>query len=167
MNIKQNLVSIIVAMDAKNLIGNKNSIPWHIPGELARFRRITMGKPIIMGRKTHESIGKILDGRVNVVLTKNPNFKKKGVHVFNSLEDALTSFKNHQEIMIIGGEEIYKLAVPIAKKIYITHVHTQFEGDAWFPEINYKHWKITSRENCYYEEKKIKYSYVIYEYISE
>ena len=106
MNIKQNLVSIIVAMDAKNLIGNKNSIPWHIPGELASFRRISMGKPIIMGRKTHESIGKILDGRVNVVLTKNPNFKKKGVHVFNSLEDALTSFKNHQEIMIIGGEEI-------------------------------------------------------------
>ena len=161
------LISIIVAMDSNNLIGNKNDLPWHIPGELSRFKKITMGKPIIMGRKTHESIGKILKGRINIVLSKNPSFKKKDIFVFNNLKDALENFKTHKEIMIIGGEGVFKLAIPLAKKIYITQIHQQFEGDVWFPNINYKQWEVITREDCFSKEKEIKYSYLICERISE
>ena len=167
MTTMKTLVSIIVAMDSNNLIGNKNNIPWHIPGELTRFRKITMGKPIVMGRKTHESIGKVLDGRVNIVLTKNLSFKKDGIYVFNNLEDALERFKSHGEIMIIGGEDIFKLAIPITKKIYITQIRKEFKGDAWFPKINYKEWKIIASEDRFSRKKNIEYSYIIYERVNE
>ncbi|MEC9206217.1 MAG: dihydrofolate reductase [Pseudomonadota bacterium] len=167
MNIKIPFVSIIAAVDANNLIGNKNSLPWHIPGELARFKKITMGKPIIMGRKTHESIGKVLEGRINIVLSKDPSFKKEGIYVFNNLKDAIKKFENHEEIIIIGGENIFKLSIPIAQRIYITKIHEKFVGDTWFPKINNSDWEVTSKENHITEGNRIKYSYLIYRRTSE
>ena len=161
------LVSIIVAMDSGNVIGNKNSLPWHIPGELKRFKKITMGKPIIMGRKTHKSIGKILEGRINIILTKNLSYKNINAHIFNKFEDAVDKFKSFGEIIVIGGEEIFKLALPVVKKIYLTKIHKNFEGDTWFPEINEIEWRIIETQNNFNEEKNIKYSYLIYERISE
>ena len=161
------LVSIIVAMDSNNLIGNKNNLPWHIPGELQRFKRITMGKAIIMGRKTHNSIGKILEGRMNIILSKNSSFKSKDAHVFNTLDDVLEKFTSNDEIFIIGGEEIFKLALPITQKIYMTKIHKNFKGDTWFPKINEIEWKVIDAENHFNEEKQIKYSFLIYERINE
>lgn len=147
MNSKLPLLSIVVAMDKNNLIGNKNEIPWHIPGELKRFRRITMGKPIIMGRKTHESIGRVLDGRQNIVLSSNLSYEKKGVTVYHSFLDIIDDFSAHDEIMIIGGAEIYKIALPYSTKLYITHINKQYSGDRWFPDINYSQWATINSEN--------------------
>ena len=99
----KSIISIIVAMDKNNLIGQKSQIPWHIPSELKRFRSLTMGKPIVMGRKTHESIGRVLDGRDNIVLTSNKRYFKQGVIVYNNLEQIFKDFSHHKEIIIIGG----------------------------------------------------------------
>ena len=134
-------------MDKNNLIGEKNNIPWHIPSELKRFRSLTMGKPIVMGRKTHESIGKILDGRDNIVLTSNQNYFKDGVIVYNDLMKVFQDFSNHEEIFVIGGSEIYHLAMPYTEKLYITYVEGSFSGDTWFPKLDLDDWQKVSCED--------------------
>ena len=167
MNDSKESVSIIVAMDLNNLIGDKNSLPWKIPGELARFRKLTMGKPIIMGRKTHEAIGKILDGRVNIVLSRDLSYNKDGISVYSNFTDAIKSVKDNSEIFVIGGEDIFKQCMPFAKKLYVTHINKEFKGDTWFPKIDKNKWKIISREDCFSNEKNINYSYLIYQRTSE
>ena len=156
------LISIIVAMDKNNLIGEKNNIPWHIPSELKRFRSLTMGKPIVMGRKTHESIGKILDGRDNIVLTSNQNYFKDGVIVYNDLMKVFQDFSNHEEIFVIGGSEIYQLAMPFTEKLYITYVQGSFSGDTWFPKLDLDDWEKVSCEDFVCSKTHIKYSANIY-----
>ena len=160
-------ISIIVAMDKNNLIGKKNQIPWYIPSELKRFRHLTMGKPIVMGRKTHESIGRILDGRDNIVLTSNTNYSKKGIAVYNDLDKVFDDFSSHDEIVVIGGSDIYRLALPFANKLYITYVEGSFSGDTWFPEFNLGDWRMISNENLKCSKSNTKYSAKIYHRVSE
>jgi len=156
------LISIIVAMDKNNLIGKMKKIPWFIPGELKRFRNITMNKPIVMGRKTHESIGKILDGRENIVLSQNKSYTKTGIKVFHNFDEIITNYKNCKEIMVIGGSEVYKIALPFTNKLYITHINEVFEGDTWFPKLNFDDWNIIKSEDVFNNETQIQYSAKIY-----
>tara|TARA_B100001250_G_scaffold231585_1_gene198793 strand:- start:16250 stop:16747 length:498 start_codon:yes stop_codon:yes gene_type:complete len=164
---KKPTISIIAAMDDNNLIGNNNQIPWMLPGELKRFRKITMGKPIIMGRKTHESIGRILDGRENIILTNNNLYKKEGALIFNNLNTVFEEFGNHKELMVIGGAEIYKLVLPFTNKLYLTHIHKEFHGDTWFPNLCLSNWEVIEEEAHKNEDIQIEYTYKTYFRISE
>ena len=140
------LVSIIAAMDRNRLIGNENQLPWHLPADLAHFKRITMGKPIIMGRRTYESIGRPLPGRTNIVLTRSADFQAEGVTVVRSLQQALEAAAGAEEAMIIGGGSIYELALPLADRLYLTHIEHGYEGDAWFPELDPLQWRVIASE---------------------
>lgn len=131
-------LSIIVAMSQNRVIGKDNKLPWHLSEDLKRFKKITMGHPIIMGRKTYESIGRPLPGRENIVITRNPEFKAEGVTIVHSLEEAVKRKDPKEELFIIGGAEIYKSALPQVDKLYITRIEKDFDGDVFFPEIDKK-----------------------------
>lgn len=130
-------LSIIVAMSENRVIGINNQLPWHISADLKRFKAITMGKPIVMGRKTWQSLGRPLPGRENVVLSRNKTFKEQGCRVFHSINDILDCYKGEEEIMIIGGSAVYQAMLPIAIRLYITQVHGNYIGDAYFPEMGH------------------------------
>ncbi|MBI2022711.1 dihydrofolate reductase [Candidatus Daviesbacteria bacterium] len=132
-------ISIIVAMDSKRGIGKGNTLLWHIPDELRRFREITTGHPIIMGRKTFESIGRPLPNRTNIVITRDPDFKAEGIIVVHSLEEGLKLGQKYhdREIFVIGGGQIFEQALPLADKLYVTQVEGDFNATVFFPE--YKH----------------------------
>jgi dihydrofolate reductase len=134
------IYSIIAAMDRNHLIGNKNQLPWHLPADFAHFKLVTMGKPIIMGRKTFESIGKPLPGRTNIVLSRNPEIQFEGVVCVCSFEDAIATVPDADEIMIIGGSTIYEMLLPQVNRMYLTYVDAAFEGDAWFPDFDNNQW---------------------------
>ena len=144
-------LSLVWAMAQNRVIGRNNSLPWHLPEDLKYFKRITMGKPVIMGRKTYESIGKPLPGRANIVITRNPNVSIEDVRVVNSLNQAMTLCESIAEIdgvaeaMVIGGAEIYALAMPLADRLYLTEVHAEVEGDATFPEFDRSLWDEVAR----------------------
>ena len=146
-------LSLIWAMDENRLIGNNNALPWHLPADMQWFRKQTMGKPILMGRKTFESIGKPLPGRENIVLTRQPGLTIEGCHVVNTLSEAKTMLPDTEEIMVIGGAEIYAQALPVAEKIYYTQIHHAFEGDAWFPELDMQQWRMIYEEVHTADEK--------------
>lgn len=131
---------MIAAMDRNHLIGNNNQLPWHLPADFAHFKSTTMGKPIIMGRKTFESIGKPLPGRTNIVLSRNPETQFEGVVCVNHFEDVLAAVPEAQEIMIIGGSMVYEMLLPQADRLYLTCVEAEFEGDAWFPAFDKDQW---------------------------
>jgi dihydrofolate reductase len=137
------IVSIIAAMDRNRLIGNKNQLPWHLPADFAHFKSVTMGKPVIMGRKTFESIGKPLPGRTNIVLSKDPDTAFEGVECVSSFTDALAKVPDAEEVMVIGGSTIYEMLLPQVHRMYFTYVDAEFEGDAWFPEYDEKKWHET------------------------
>lgn len=131
------LISSIAAMSLNRTIGYQGKIPWHIPGEQQRFKAITWGHAIIVGRKTHESIGKPLPGRTNIVITRQKNCEAPGCIVVHSLEDALNNcLPNETEAFIIGGEQIFRLALPLVQRIYLTTIQKEFQGDAFFPEFS-------------------------------
>ncbi|GGE59152.1 dihydrofolate reductase [Priestia taiwanensis] len=156
------MISLIWAMDENRLIGKDNDLPWRLPAELAYFKRTTMGQPIIMGRKTYESIGRPLPGRENIVVTRNSDFTAEGVTVVHSLHEALEQTKE-TEAFVIGGAQIYKEALPLASRLYVTHIHHAFEGDTYFPEIP-KEWKVISSEKGLNDEKNpYDYDFVVYE----
>ena len=134
------IVSIIAAMDRNHLIGNKNKLPWHLPADFAHFKSVTMGKPIVMGRKTFESIGKPLPGRTNIVLSRNPEACFDGVVCVSNFADAVAAVPDAEEIMIIGGSTIYEMLLPLVNRLYFTFVDAEFEGDAWFPEFDEEQW---------------------------
>ena len=127
-------------MDRNRLIGSRNQLPWHLPADLAHFKKVTMGKPIIMGRKTYESIGRPLPGRTNIVLTRSADFTADGVSIVASLEQALAMVAAEDEAVIIGGSSIYELALPQVDRLYLTYIENSFEGDAWFPEFSDDDW---------------------------
>ncbi len=133
-------ISIIVAVaGSKRVIGRAGGMPWNIPEELKRFREITMGHPIIMGRRTHESIGRVLPGRTNIVISRDPSYQTEGIIVAHSLEEALEMAKNQpgsEEVFVIGGGEIYKQALPLADKLYLTVIDQEIEGDTFFPDYS-------------------------------
>jgi dihydrofolate reductase len=151
------LVSLVVAMDEDGVIGRDNALPWHLPDDLKRFKALTMGKPILMGRKTFESIGKPLPGRLNLVLTRSREWKHEGVTVVHSMQQALARdvtglavgspvpAVDAGELCVIGGEEVFRLALPFARRIHLTEVHARVGGDARFPAFDRSAWRETER----------------------
>jgi dihydrofolate reductase len=139
------LLSIIVAMDANRVIGHENRLPWHLPADLQHFRRITMGKPILMGRRTWESIGRPLPGRTNIVITRDTDYRAEGCVVVHTVDAALQAARGHEEVMLIGGAQLYRQLLPRADRLYITHVHGEFSGDAFFPELDTADWREVER----------------------
>jgi len=140
-------VSLIVAMDRNGVIGAGGRLPWRLPADLKRFKAITMGKPIVMGRKTHESIGRPLPGRENIVVTRDPDFRAPGCTVVHSVEAALDHCRGAEEVMIMGGAELYRQLLPRADRIYLTHVQAEVPGDTRFPDWQRGEWKEVSRED--------------------
>jgi dihydrofolate reductase len=131
------IVSLIVALSENRVIGRNQKLPWHLPEDLKRFKRITTGHPVIMGRKTYESIGRLLPGRENVIVSRNPNFRVDGAVMAASVEDALKRFeRGDQEVFILGGGEIFSQTISCADRIYMTLVHDEIEGDVVFPEFD-------------------------------
>lgn len=156
-------ISIIAAMDERRAIGSSGKIPWHLPADFKRFKELTIGHPVIMGRKTFESIGKTLPGRMNIVITANAGFAPSGAAVVHSFEDALAAAGEASEVFVIGGEQIYKLAIPKAETIYLTEVHGAFDGDAFFPDIDEKEWVLADSEFKEKDEKnQIDSTYLTY-----
>ena len=134
------LISLIVAMAQNGVIGRDNALPWRLPEDLKRFRAFTLGKPILMGRKTFESLGRPLPGRTNLVLTRDRSWSAPGVVVVHSVEEALMQAASSDELVVIGGAEIYRLVLPVARRIYLTHVHADVPGDVTFPEFDPTQW---------------------------
>jgi dihydrofolate reductase len=145
-------VALIVAAADNDVIGCNNALPWNLPADLRHFKRITMGKPVLMGRLTFESIGRPLPGRSNIVITRDADYSAEGVQCVGSLEDALKLAQKlaldegSSELMVIGGAQIYALALPIADRLYLTRVHTQPAGDAYLPAIDWTEWREDQRE---------------------
>jgi dihydrofolate reductase len=139
-------ISIIVAMASNRAIGLDNQMPWHLSADLKKFKHITMGSPILMGRKTYESIGRPLPGRDNIIISRNINYKQAGCFVFNTIESAIASCHQHDEIFIIGGATFYEAMLPKANKLYLTHINQPFEADTFFPSIKQDEWKEVKRE---------------------
>ena len=140
------MICLIVAASRNGVIGANNKLPWHLPADLQRFKQLTMGHPILMGRKTFESIGKPLPGRTNIVITRQKGFQCCGTTVVHSVEEALLICKQEKEAFVIGGAEIFKQALPFADRIYLTRIEKDFEGDTKLFEIDPAAWKETSRE---------------------
>ncbi len=145
-------ISLIVALDENNGIGLNNGLPWHLPADLAHFKATTLGKPIIMGRKTFESIGRPLPGRLNIVLSQK-QFKAPGVTVVSSLDEALDVAHDAPEVMVIGGTAIFKAALPYAHRLYLTRVHHVCEADVFFPELKLSEWHLLHEELREADEK--------------
>jgi dihydrofolate reductase len=155
------MINIIVATSKNRVIGNNNSLIWKLPADLKRFKQITTGSTVVMGRKTYESIGKPLPNRRNIIITRDTNYLVDNCEIVNSLEEALMLCNN--DCFIIGGGEIYKQSIDIADKIYLTLVQEDFEGDTYFPEIG-KEWTKVIREDFEPDEKNAhKYSFINYE----
>tara|TARA_R110002110_G_scaffold205066_7_gene416921 strand:- start:44413 stop:44919 length:507 start_codon:yes stop_codon:yes gene_type:complete len=146
-------LAIMVAVADNGVIGRDNALPWHLPEDLRYFKRVTMGKPIIMGRKTFESIGRPLPGRSNIVVTRNPHYQREGVMVVASLDAALqlaariAAQDGVTEMVCIGGAEIYAAALPLAQRLYLTQVHADVDGDAFLPDIDWQLWQQSSRDS--------------------
>ena len=163
------MINVIVAKASNNVIGAKNELIWHLPNDLKHFKNLTSGHPIIMGRKTFESLGRPLPNRTNIVITRDKNWQGENVEKEFSLEKAIESAKKiNEDIYIIGGGNIYKQAMEFADVLYITEVHHEFEGDTYFPEIDEEIWEEVDRENFMKDEKhSYAYSYVTYKRIQD
>ncbi len=140
------MISIIVAVAENGVIGSGNQMPWHISEDLRHFKAITTGHPVVMGRKTFESLGRPLPNRTNVVITRNPDYAAEGAVIAGSLEEALAMFPAGEEIFVIGGGEIYRQAMDCADRLYITMIGVPFDGDTCFPSIDTGNWRETWRE---------------------
>ena len=138
-------IAIVVAMAENRVIGRDGDLPWRLPADMTRFRSLTMGKPIVMGRRTHESIGRALDGRQNIVVSRRPGYRSPGCTVASSLEAAVEAASSAAEAAVIGGAGIYEHALPFATRIHLTLVHASIEGDVRFPEIDPSEWREVSR----------------------
>lgn len=134
------LVSLIVARARNGVIGRDNTLPWHLREDLKRFKAQTLGKPILMGRKTFESIGRPLPGRTNIVLTRDPDWSAPGVIAVRSVEEALAQASGARELVTIGGAEVYRLVMPLARRVYLTNVQADVPGDTYFPELDPTQW---------------------------
>ena len=157
------VMSIVVAMSENRVIGNKNDIPWRIPGEQKIFRRLTVGTNLILGRKTHESIGRLLPDRTTIIVTRQKDYSVPGAHVVHSLQEALDLAKSlGGDIVVGGGGELFLETLPLVDKIYLTTVHAEFEGDVFFPEIPEEQFRLVSNEEI---DAIIPYAFAVYERI--
>lgn len=159
-------LSIIVAVANNNVIGINNTLPWHLPEDLKHFKALTMGHHIIMGRKTYESLGRLLPGRITIIVTRNRGYQVEGAVIVNSLEAALSASGTDEEVFLIGGAELYQIGLELADKLYVTEVHATFEGDAFLPSFNLESWQEASRERRE-AANGMAFSYVVYERITE
>jgi dihydrofolate reductase len=139
-------ITVIAAVARNGVIGRDGRIPWHIPGDLPRFKRITMGHPVIMGRRTWESLGRPLPGRRNIVISRTPGYAAGGAEVFASLAEALAACAGAPEVFVIGGTEVYREALAVADRLLLTEIDADFEGDARFPPFDRAAWRETARE---------------------
>lgn len=157
------MITIIAAVAKNNALGKDNQLIWHLPADLKRFKKVTLGHHIIMGRKTFESLGKPLPNRTTIIITRNTNYYAEGCIVVNSLEEAINTAKVDENPFILGGAEIYKQALEIADVLDLTLVHYKFEADVFFPKIDFNNWKEMSREDFKADDKnKYDYSFVKY-----
>ena len=158
------MLSIIVPVAKNNVIGKDNKLIWHLPADLKRFKELTTGKTIIMGRKTFESLGRVLPNRKHIVLTKNKSWKydDSQVKVITSIDELEKEIKDEEENFVIGGASIYKMLMPYANKMYITKIEEEFEGDTFFPDIDEKEWNIIETKSGVKDDKNP----YIYEYIT-
>ena len=157
-------LSIIVAVANNSVIGLNNTLPWHLPEDLKRFKKLTMDHHIIMGRKTYESLGRLLPGRTTVIVTRNHQYNVEGAIIVHSLEEALQICQKQKdkEVFLIGGAELYEIGLSYANRIYLTEVHADFAGDAFFPKVDFASWSEISREQ-YGTENGLRFSYIVYE----
>ncbi len=162
-----NMLSIIVAKSQNNVIGKNNGLIWNIPDDLKRFKMLTTNHTIIMGRKTFESIGRVLPNRFHIILSNDENYKvnNSNVKIVNNIDELEQYIQDEAEHFVIGGAMIYKLLMPKCNKLYITQVEKEFEGDTFFPEINEKEWKIVKEEIGPKDENDFEYRYIDYERI--
>lgn len=153
----------MVAHDPNRVIGLNNDLPWHIPEDLAYFKETTMGKAMVMGRKTFESIGRPLPGRQSIVVTRNKDYSHEGIIVVHDLEEAIEKAKDHSdEVMIIGGADIFRLAMGLADRLYITYIHQNFDGDTFFPAYG-SEWKLVTTTEEMVSKSGTHFSYLVYE----
>lgn len=160
------LISLLVAVARNGVIGRDNKLPWHLPADLKRFKQLSVGKPVIMGRKTYDSIivqlGKALPDRKNIVVTRNADFKAPGCEVATSIDEAIRLAGDAQEVVVIGGGQIFEETLPIADRVYMTWVKADVPGDAYFPEVDWSKWRVSFRED-HPEGKELPFEYVNYE----
>jgi dihydrofolate reductase len=163
-------IALIAAVAENGVVGRDNQLPWHLPGDLPYFKRVTLGKPVVMGRKTWDSIGRPLPGRANIVVSRQAGLQLEGATVVADIESALAlaadiaAGEGAQELMVIGGAEIYALALPLAQRLYLTEVHAEVAGDAWFPPWNRADWQERSREyHSAAATNPYDFSFVVYE----
>jgi dihydrofolate reductase len=143
-------ISIIVAMASNRIIGDKGLMPWHLSADLKKFRKITTGFPIIMGRKTYQSIGKPLPNRTNIIISHNTDYSPDGCLVFNDLTSAVThACQLAEQVFVIGGSMLYETLLPVANTLYITQIHQEFAGDTWFPAFDSNEWLEVAREDIH------------------
>ena len=149
-------ITLVVAASQNNVIGKDNQLLWHLPKDMRFFKNTTWGMPILMGRKTFESLGsKLLPGRLNIILTQQKNLVLEGAVVVNSIQEAIkvAAEQDYKELMVIGGGQVYQEALPLAQKIWLTRVHTHIEGDVFFPELSLNTWSLLSSEKVSADEK--------------
>ena len=145
---------MIVAHANNRIIGKDNDMPWHLPADLAYFKKTTLGKPVVMGRKTYESIGRPLPGRKNIVISRDENYKADGITAVTSVEQALKQAGDVEEVMVIGGGAIYQHCLPAAERLYVTHINAEIEGDTQFPEYDIENdWVLIKSEKHSADEK--------------
>lgn len=155
-------ISLIVALARNRVIGRDNQLPWRLSADLQHFKGLTMGKPIVMGRKTYESIGRPLPGRTNIVVTRDSSFSAAGCRVVHSIDEALVAAGGADEVMIMGGENLYSQLLPRADRLYLTEVQAEVSGDAWFPEFDQTQWQELERESHRADEKnEFDYDFVV------
>ncbi len=141
-------VSLIAAIAAHRVIGNRGALPWRLPDDMARFKRLTMGNPVVMGRGTWQSMGRALPGRHNVVLSRDPSLVIGGCTVVHSMEEAVSAVGPVRELFVIGGAQVYALFLPSADRLYITWIDAEVPGDAFFPEVPWEEWRIVAEETA-------------------
>lgn len=157
------MISLIVAHDPNRVIGFDNKMPWYIPGDLAYFKKTTMDKAIVMGRNTFESIGRVLPGRKNIIVSRNPDYKIEGAEVVTDLVEAIEiASAHHEEVMVIGGEQIFRAVLPKADRLYITFIQQSFEGDTYFPPYG-DDWVLVETTEDMKTPDGITYAYLVYE----
>ncbi|AYA76741.1 dihydrofolate reductase [Bacillus sp. Y1] len=156
------MISLLWAMDENRAIGRNNQLPWHLPEDLKYFKRVTMGKPIAMGRKTYDSIGRPLPGRENIVITRNQGVTIEGCTVIHDVKDLLK--RDDEELFVIGGAEIFKEIIPFADRLYVTEIREEFEADTFFPEYNLSDWELIESTLGIKDEKNpYNYEFLVYQ----
>lgn len=161
-------LSLIAALANNRVIGKNGGMPWHIPEDLRYFKRVTLGKPIIMGRKTFDSIGRPLPGRDNIVVSRNPKLSVEGARVTHSLQEALDFATDlpSEEVFVIGGAQLYAAVLPDADKLYLTYVDTDVEGDTFFPAFDRGEWREFERHDHYSDKARLAFSFVVLERVT-